>query len=328
MARSNTVTDQVCAYVDPNEDVLNCGYGVQRTAGGSDDLIPEESTNTSIGIVWDAGEHLTFTLDYWEIDKDDTIGLFGEQNHTALDLLRLIEEGTGDCANVVGNPRVTRGDPGTLDPVDEVPLFTAAGICPVARADRIDDTYANLDTRKVSGHDIGVYANYETEMIGMFDLRFVMTRLDEYEQIASGPGLELLDAQEAGVLPAGVDIQGFADLTRQNGNPRNKYSGRLRWSMGDWGATLTGTRVTDVIETRPGLGSDGSKWVIEPLSVYNASVDYDFAMFGNVDSRLRFGVNNVTDARASLSSQYFGYFADVNRDMPRSYYLDLRMDFF
>ena len=327
VARSNTVQDQVCLYVDPNQDVLTCGYSIQRTAGGSADLIPEESTNTSIGVVWDVGEYLTFTLDYWEIDKEDTIGLFGEQNHTALDLLRLIEAGTGDCANVVGNPRVTRGDPDTLDPDEVVPLFVAAGICPVARAIQVSDTYANLDTRNVKGHDIGVYANYETEMIGAFDLRFIMTRLDDYDQLPSGPSQVLLDAEEAGVLPPG-SIQGFADLTRQNGNPRNKYSGRLRWFMGDWGATVTGTRVTDVVETRAGLGSDGSKWIIEPLSVYNASVDYSFEMLGNIDSRLRFGVNNITDARASLSSQYFGYFADVNRDMPRSYYLDLRMDFF
>ena len=40
VARSNTVDDWVCYYVDPNEDTYDCSFGVQRAAGGSKDSNP------------------------------------------------------------------------------------------------------------------------------------------------------------------------------------------------------------------------------------------------------------------------------------------------
>lgn len=333
VARSNSVTDQVYAYVnsfvaDPDDEILE-SYSIQRTAGGSDDLIPEQSTNTSFGVVWDATDYLTFTLDFWEIEKDDTIGLFGESNHTALDLLRLLEAGTSNCsASDLGNPRVVREDASTLDPVTEVPLFAAAGICPVGQAQQVNDSYANLDTRRIRGHDIGIYFDYQTGMIGEFRIQYIGTRLDEYLQIASGPSQELLDAKDEGILPPDTDIRGFDNLVRVNGNPRWKHTARINWRMGDWGAAISGARVTDIIETRAGLGSDGSQWILPAMTTYNASVDYRFDSFADSRARIRFGMLNMTDARAPLSSQRFGYWSDVHRDLPRSYYLDLRLDFF
>jgi outer membrane receptor protein involved in Fe transport len=322
VARSNTVDDWVCLFVDPNEDTYDCSYSIQRAAGGSEDLVPEESENTSIGVVWDVTDNLTITLDWWQIEKELTIGLFGEENHTALDLLRLLEGGPSNCT---GNEKVIRSNP-PAPGSDEEQLFIDAGICPVGLAFRVEDTYANLDTRKIRGHDIGVYYNKDTAL-GNFDFRYVAARLDEFEQIASGPALELLNAIENGELPPDVNIAGFGSLVKINGNQRWKHTARLSWRMGDWGASVSGTKLSDAIETRPGLGSDGSVWVLKPMATYNMSVDYRFDTFGDVSSRVRFGILNFTDSRAPLSSNRFGYFSDMHRDFGRSWYLDLRLDF-
>ena len=118
-----------------------------------------------------------------------------------------------------GNPAVIRDvpwDPGS----DEEALYALAGLCNTGQAARVNDLYANLDTRKVKGHDIGIYYNKDTGA-GTFDFRYVASRLDEYEQLASGPALELIEAEEAGILPSGT-VVGFADLVRQNGNQRWK----------------------------------------------------------------------------------------------------------
>ena len=331
VARSNTVDDRVCEYVeqfDPTGDVLDCSYGVQRAAGGSRRLVPEESENTSIGVVWDITDNLTITLDYWSIEKDLTIGLFGEENHTALELLNLLEAGTANCPSAggpsLGNPAVIREDPWE-DGSEEAALYALAGICNTGQAARVNDLYANLDTRKLKGHDIGVYYTLDTG-IGDFDFRYVGSRLDEYEQLASGPAGELIDAENEGILPPGTAI-GFSNLVRQNGNPRWKHTARLSWRMGDWGASVSGRKISDAIETRPGLGSDGSQWILDSMSTYNASVDYRFDTFGDSSARLRLGAINFTDARAPLSSQRFGYFSDMHQDLGRSFYLDLRLDF-
>ena len=62
VARTNTLDDYVCLLADPDETVLDCTYGIQRTAQGSRDLEPEESTNTNIGIVLEPIENLVFTV--------------------------------------------------------------------------------------------------------------------------------------------------------------------------------------------------------------------------------------------------------------------------
>ena len=160
-------------------------YGVQRTAGGSDELVPEQSTNTSIGMVVDITPQLTVTLDFWSIEKHDTIGLFGEDNHTALDLLLLLEAGDSNCSGDIGNSAVIRNDTSGLSP-EALALFSAAGICPVGDAQRVDDIYQNLDTRKVSGHDLGIYYNVDTRF-GEFNFTYNGAFLAEYKQVP-GPG--------------------------------------------------------------------------------------------------------------------------------------------
>jgi outer membrane receptor protein involved in Fe transport len=324
VARSNTRNDNVCFFADPDEDTLDCRHGIQRTAQGSQDLVPEESTNTSFGVVVEPVEGLTFTLDFWEIEKDNSIGLFGEDNHTTLDLLSRLAQGTSNCASVQGNPAVVRDDPSTLAP-EEAALYMAAGLCPAGEVQRIDDRYANLDTRTVRGHDIGVYYNIETS-VGSFDIRYVAAFLDKYEQIPGGDAASLLAAQASGLIPPTIAVTGFADLVRQDGNAEEKQTVRVSWRKENWGAAVSGVRLGDFIQTRLTL-SDGTEYVIPSMTTFNASVDYRFDTFSGSNTRVRAGIKNLTDERAPLADVRFGYFSDMHRDLGINYYLDLRLSF-
>jgi len=85
VVRQNTRIDYVCEYVERETGAnldADCTPSLQRQASGSADLVPEESTNTSIGLVVNPTDELTFTLDFWSIEKEDSIGLFGENNHS------------------------------------------------------------------------------------------------------------------------------------------------------------------------------------------------------------------------------------------------------
>ncbi len=318
VARSNTRDDYSCLYLDPEEDVLDCSYGIQRTAQGSRLLQPEQSTNTSFGVVLEPFDGLTITWDKWEIEKTDTIGLFGEENHIALDLLLRLRAGAGNCAGLTTNPAVSRD---TEIPDDYQQFFAAAGLCPFGEVAQVNDNYANLDTRTVSGHDIGVYFEYETDF-GDFGFRYTGAWLDEYQQEAGGQAAELVAAKQSGELPDSVPVVGFASLIRQDGNPERKDSFRLRWDYDDWGASITGLRYGDFVQNL----SDGRVWPIPSMATYNFSVDYDFDIF-DVTSRIRFGINNFTDERAPIADDSFGYFADQHRDLGRYYYIDMRLDF-
>ncbi len=192
VARSNTLNDCVCLYgEDQGEARSDDAYGIQRQATGSKDLVPEESTNTSIGVVLQPTERLTVTLDFWKIEKDNTIGLFGEENHILYDLVLRTQAGTGGatsadlsaCDGVQGNPLVQRVayDPDDTDLIDG---YLAAGLCPVGEVDFVADNYTNLDTRTLRGYDFGIYYNFEL-MIGEFDLRYNGSFYDEFKQTAS-----------------------------------------------------------------------------------------------------------------------------------------------
>ncbi len=317
VVRSNTRDDYSCYYLDPTEAELDCRYGIQRSAQGSRQLMPESSTNTSFGVVIEPFDGLTVTYDRWEIEKKDTIGLFGEENHIALDLLLRLRS-SGNCASVQSNPAVIRSD--EILP-EYVPFFASSGLCPFGEVVQVDDRYANLDTRTVAGHDIAVYFEYDTE-IGDFSFRYTGSWLDEYEQGAGGDSAVLVEAKESGELPDSVPVVGFANLVGQDGRPERKDSFRLRWDYDDWGASVTGLRYDEFVQNL----SDGRVWPIPAMETYNFSVDYDLDII-DVASRIRLGINNITDERAPLADDSFGYFADQHRDLGRYYYLELRFDF-
>ena len=137
---------------DPEQDVIDCVNSTQRVARGERRSSVEESANVTFGVVVEPSAWLTVTVDYWSIEKENTIGLFGEENHTVYDLLLRLQNGLNNCETFTGNPAVERlGD--VED--DEAAIYTTAGICPAGLIHKIEDNYANLDTRSLSGIDFG-----------------------------------------------------------------------------------------------------------------------------------------------------------------------------
>jgi len=326
VARTATRTDYACQYAadfggDPEQDTLDCRNSIQRIAQGSDQLKAEQSNNTSIGIAWTPIDNFSITLDYWSIEKEDTIGLFGEENHSLLDLVYRIENGLSDCANSSVNSAITRED-NVGD--NEAAIYNAAGICPAGDIKFINDQYANLDTRTVAGHDIGIYYNIDTP-IGTFDFKYNGAFLDTYEQEAGGDAQILADAKSEGIIPESYPVVGFSDLIGMDGNQDERHSAKVRWSKGNWGVSMNAFKVGSFYQSRLTL-DDGTKYVIPSMTTYNASIDYKFDLAG-ANSRVRFGIKNLTDERAPLADDYFGYFSDAHSDYGRSYYVSVKASF-
>jgi outer membrane receptor protein involved in Fe transport len=332
VARQNTRTDWACVYAaenggDPDQDTLDCSNSTQRIAQGSKDLRPEESDNFSVGLVLQPLKDMTVTLDYWGIEKKDTIGLFGEENHTLLDLYERLQAGTSNCAAAPGNSAVVRDEAGT----DEAAIYLAAGICPAGDIQYIDDNYLNLDTRTIKGVDLGWYYNLDTGL-GNFNFRLVASRLVKYEQEAGGDSLTLIEAQDSGLIPATYPIEGFADLIGKDGNQETRANFSVAYQKGELGASMTAVYIGDFYQDSltiddPDNPGQVLRYEIPSMTTYNAKIDYTFRPSDRYELRTRFGINNLTDERAPLADRYFGYFSDSHRDLGRSYYLDLRLDF-
>jgi outer membrane receptor protein involved in Fe transport len=325
VARQNTRTDWACTYAadfggDPDQDVIDCRNSTQRIAQGSKDLRPEKSENFSVGFVIEPVENLMLTVDYWTIEKEDTIGLFGEENHTLLDLLFRLEAGNANCGSFTGNAAVNRES--TLSP-EEAAIYQAAGICPAGNIQFIDDRYQNLDTRTVEGFDLGVYYSFDTG-IGDFNIRYVGSFLQKMDQAPGGVASTILAAQEQGIIPANYPVAGFADLIRKDGNQESRQNLSVAWNLRDWGASMTAVRIGDFYQDSLTL-SDGTQYEIPAMTTYNARLDYTFSFADKYDLRTRIGVNNLSDERAPLADRYFGFFADSHRDYGRYFYFDVRL---
>ena len=331
VARQNTRRDWACTYAavnggDPGEDELDCSGSTQRVAEGSDLLTAEESVNTSIGVVFHPVDQVTITLDHWTIEKEDTIGLLGEENHTVYDLLLRLQAGTDNCDTVVGNPAVVRIDDVTDD---QAAIFLAAGLCPFGNIDNIRDIYANLDTRTLSGLDLAIYADLETA-IGDFSLKYLVSNLRNFEQEAGGKAGELVAAKADGILPPDIPIEGFADLIRKDGNQEYKQTMLARWRLEQWRASISRSSLSDFYQDSLTLDDgtpDGMKYVIPEMTTWNMTVDYRLRDVMAKRTRIRLGIRNIFNERAPLADRYFGYFSDAHRDAGRYQYLDIRMTF-
>ena len=329
VARFGSRIDAVYKYITENNTTTASGmdsdskYTIQRFATGAENLQSEESTNSSIGFVIQPEqlEGLTITYDAWKIEKDKTIGLFGRDNHTVLDLAMLIENGASNCDSFTGNSAVLRD----TDELDDgvLALFATAGICPVGQAYRVTDEYINMAKRTLEGQDVGVNYNFDTDL-GTFRFRYNATFTDTFKQVPTGNFSTIQNAQASGAIPDYIVLKGFGDLLGIDGNYDEKHSMKLSWRKGDWGASLSGLKKGSFTQSSLTLG-DGTKYNIPSMTTMDASVYYKFKV-GDGSARIKFAVKNLEDTRAPTADRFFGFFADAHQDYGRNYYLSLKVD--
>lgn len=331
VARQNTRNDYVCIYAatvggDPEQDIVDCRNSTQRVARGSDFLVPESSDNVSAGIVIEPTDDLIVTLDYWSIDKEGSIGLFGEENHTVWDLYLRLQQGNSNCGTIDPNPAITRLE---LDDEEAIAVYEAAGICPVGDVIRVNDLYDNLDQRLIEGLDFAIYHEISGDW-GRLNTQLMVSHTQEFEQQPSGRAAELLQARNNGVFPASIPIGGFANLIHMNGNQDLKATLVSTWRRGDFGISVTAAYLGDFYQNSLTIDDgtpEGIKYWVPSHLRMNLRFEYHRELSSSVDARWRLGIQNIANERAPLADRYFGFFADAHRDYGRHYYVDLRLIF-
>src|SRR5690606_32661787 len=148
LERSNGRLDYVRCEADLRADRISslddCGrsQAVVSERQGSDRLGPETNNSYSLGVVLqprianDRFGRITATVDYWRINQDDVVGIFGDDNQIAYDYL-LRTRGSY-------NPAVIREAP-TQEDIDN---FAGTGLEPVGEIVRVLDNYLNLLPRR------------------------------------------------------------------------------------------------------------------------------------------------------------------------------------
>ncbi|MDG2456758.1 MAG: TonB-dependent receptor [SAR86 cluster bacterium] len=320
VVRSGTRYDRAAFQVNAVQSVENVidsdsRYTIQRMATGAENLEAEESDNTSFGLVLTPTDNLIVTVDAWSIEKDKTIGLFGRENQTVNDMLLRFANGTNNCDTFAGDPLVVREAADDGDAAG----FAAAGVCPFGDIKYIKNNYTNMALRTVAGTDLGVYFNIESD-IGDFDVRYIGTFLDKFEQEASGDFSALQAKKDAGEIPDSIPLKGFGDLLGKDGVYDNKHTLRVSWDKGPYRVSLFGLKKGSFEQTSLGL-KDGKPYIVPSMTTLNLTMSYDFEL-NDHDARIRFAVKNLKDERAPTADRYYGYYADAHQDYGKNYYLD------
>jgi outer membrane receptor protein involved in Fe transport len=298
---------------------------------GSAALEPEESTNLTYGMVFEPDflppewGGITFTADWWRIEQENVVGIFGDNNHILLDyVLRL---GSGCTANPLAagcfNPAVVRGAPDAADDA----AFANTGLAAVGDIVFVNDNYLNLDERTVQGWDFGLYYELDGTPFGDFSLRINAALLDKFFQGVSPNGAIINAAAAAGEIPPVLQVSGQGDLVRNFGRPEWRYSGSLIWRKDAWGAGWFTSYVGDVEDRTAVLTATSQPWLIEEHQTHNVYVQYELDRDSDTPTRIRIGARNVFDETPPLASTNFGYLGDLHSPVGRFVYGSIRKQF-
>lgn len=294
-----------------------CG---QNTAGasllvaGNPDLEPEESTNTSYGVVFqptfipERFGNFTFTVDRWKIKQEQIVGLLGAQTALTLDYLNRVEGGS--------NPLVVRAA-ATQEDID---FFAGTGITPVGQVIAINDRFINLQPQTAGGLDIGMDWSLRRTRFGSFSASLNATKLLEFTRDPGDIVNALYAARAAGTIDPLTPLPDPSQLIGQNGRPEWRASGSLTWNKGPWRVGYSAQYMSS-FEQPQLLGVSGDPWVVEDRLFHNLYGQYRFPD----GTALRLGVRDLTDEGPALADG--GYRGSLHNPWGRYFYVNISRSF-
>ncbi|NVK54007.1 MAG: TonB-dependent receptor [Alteromonadaceae bacterium] len=269
-------------------------YPITWHMAGNKDLKPETSTNQSVGVLFTpqflpkSWGNVKMTLDFWQIQLDDQIGVAGAEEVLISDLFLRTVEGTVD-------PRIVRFDPTP----NEIARFAGTGLDPVGQVQYMQTNYANRNSLEAKGMDFTFDWRSVPTDYGQFSFNFTASQLRSYQQALSAEMQIASDAQQAGLLDPFISIVS-ADEVGQNGRkPEWKLMSFTTWSYENFVYRLSAQYTDSVISGRYANGDD---FVVPSTTIWNTSAQYEFDenTLGGLIAEV--GVRNLFDKTPPLSS--------------------------
>lgn len=297
--------------------MANCGQNTSEMSllvAGNPDLKPEESTNTSYGVVLqptfipDKFGEFTLTVDRWEIRQKKIVGLLGAQTALIVDYLDRVQGGS--------DPLVTRAAP----TADDIALFEGTGLEPVGQAISVNDQFINLQPQTAGGLDISLDWSLRHTPLGNFEISIDATKLMEFSR-DPGPVVDALyAARDAGMIDPATPLPDPTQLIGQNGRPKWRATTAITWSQGAWRAGVS-TQYMSAFEETDLLGEDGDPWEVDQRLITNAYGQYRFYSGLSV----RVGMRDLFDKGPSLADG--GYHGSLQNPWGRYWYVNLTKTF-
>ncbi|WP_299010680.1 TonB-dependent receptor [uncultured Caulobacter sp.] len=326
VTRGNTRTDYIFCEADLRAGRISsfsaCSASIVATAqrAGNPDLKAETSESQSIGLVLQPKfipselGRFTLTVDVWDTKQNGIIGVFGEGNALILDYLLRVQGSS--------NPNVIRLAP----TADDIARTNGTGLAAVGQVTYVKDQYQNLNPQDVRGLDVSLNWRLHGTRFGDFDADINVAHFNKFYRQPSAEIAELLAARQAGKINAGTSITGGGDLLRQNGTPKTKVSASLTWRYEQLTVGAFTKYISSMDDTSL-LATDGTPWQVESQVTGNLYGQWAVGKGRLEGSKIRLGVNNITNENPPLASGTYGYLGAVYQPYARYWYLSLSKSF-
>jgi outer membrane receptor protein involved in Fe transport len=314
---SNTDTDWAACKANGIATTACIGTSTTTVRSGNQNLKAEDADNFSAGVVFQPtfipSEFgvFTTTVDYWSIKETRVIGVFGDVNNLALDYL-LRQRGSS-------NPAVVRNAPAAGQVIGDV-LY-------------VNDSYLNLNARKIEGLDFSFGYDLQNTPAGSFSLKVSAAKLLKFQQDPTGQLAVLLAAKASGELPANVVVNGVGNLIGQDGTPQWRGSAGLTWRLRGWGAGAlvdyvgryydSGFVLTNADGTSTGKNLWYPSWTT--VNLYAQKSFDGRGWLGGTNFRV--GVRNVADHAPPLTTSNFGFNGELSNPLGRFVYAAISKQF-
>jgi outer membrane receptor protein involved in Fe transport len=294
------VEESVSRTNSRTDPVIDDRYSITEIRGGNSKLTPEDDEIYNVGFAITPFENFLITVDRWTIEQENVVGILNSQTHLLYDSL-LRSQGSS-------NPAVIRND--DLEVV------------------YVNNQYDNLEVREISGTDISINYEVNSEAFGLFNFSLNAAHLRKFMQTPDPISAIVLEAQENGnpAVPIDIPVVGAGDLRQMDGNPKWRSFARLDWDLGNWGAGIRVNYVDDFYETSV-TTSDGDMMPIDSWITTDIYLDYYFNQESLDGLSLRIGARNLADKNPPIADESFGYFSDVHSNRGRYTYATLSWAF-
>jgi outer membrane receptor protein involved in Fe transport len=285
----------------------NESFEIVENRSGNGDLVTEDDTNTSWGIVLRPIDNLTFTIDSWNIKQEDLVSIIATSTLVDLDYISRIDGGSG----FVGVNRDANGEITT-----------------------VDNKYQNAAKQELAGLDFSLLFDFDTA-IGSFEFTANAAYLSKYEVS--------IDALSAQVIEAAQDTTSYPNLgtgtpsgvgnqIMQNGSPEWKARTSLNWNLNQWGAGIAANYVSEFIDTSTNYKDDAGETIYLPVDSFttiDVYASYEFAKSSSLEGmNVRLGVRNIGDEEPPLADDFWhGYAGDYHSNRGRYVYVNLSKRF-
>ena len=246
-------------------------------------LGPETGEYVNFGIVWNITDDLSLVVDAYELTLENQETLISAGDLLLAEWAGVLSNISEPTARIVRNPYVA----GSSAVDDGTGMCTYGSAQKVACLGSLKEIYApmaNAGGFEVSGFDIALDYNYETDNWGTFRPMLDVTMVQEYmaEDYFGGP---------------------MVDLVGRNGLPEFRANFTLAWGKGDWNAYYQYEYIDSMYESSSfdvATLSSAPSGSLDSHGLQNIQVSYTSAS----ETTVTMGIRNINDKDPVIDSSY------------------------